>query len=288
MLQGLLVTFREGVEAFLIIGVIAAYLRKTNRAALLRGVRIGIAVSIVTCIVGAWLWMQVPNQPLYEGIAALAAASFVGLLLWQTLRAGRRLKGQIEARIGRAAGDGQVAPSSRAVAAVALVTALLITREGLEAVFFLGVQAMSSRVADGVQATLMLTGAALGLLLAAAVSFTWSRWAKRLDLPVVLKVTAVFLGLFLVQLLVYGIHELAESGVIHGSQAFHDATEVFGPDGRGGHLLSYSLVGAPLLYLLLERAKRRSQRAVLAAPVNLEGTRPPLAAAGGRHQPERS
>src|SRR5687767_9079114 len=101
MLQGLLVTFREGVEAFLIVGVIAAYLRKTNGAALLRGVRIGIAISIVTCIGGAWLWMQVPNQPLYEGIAALAAASFVGLLLWQTVRAGRRLKGQIEARIGR-------------------------------------------------------------------------------------------------------------------------------------------------------------------------------------------
>ena len=49
---------------------------------------------------------------------------------------------------------------------------------------------------------------------------------------VILKVTALFLGLFLVQLLVYGIHELAESGVIHGSQAFHDATELFGPDGH--------------------------------------------------------
>ena len=260
MLQGLLVTFREGVEAFLIVGVIAAYLRKTNSAELLRGVRIGIAVSIVTCIAGAWLWMQVPNQPLYEGIAALTAASFVGLLLWQTVRAGRRIKGQIEARIGRAAGEGGASPKARAVAGVALVTALLITREGLEAVFYLGVQAMATRVAtDGVQATLMLSGAALGLVLAAAVSLTWSRWAKRLDLALVLKVTAIFLGLFLVQLLVYGVHELAESGVIHGSQAFHDATEVFGPDGRGGHILSYSLVGAPLLYLLLERAKRRAQ-----------------------------
>ena len=61
--------------------------------------------------------------------------------------------------------------------------------------------------------------------------------------------TALFLGIFLVQLLVYGVHELAESGVISGSQAFHDATEVLGPDGRIGHLLSYSLLGAPLLYL---------------------------------------
>ena len=57
----------------------------------------------------------------------------------------------------------------------------------------------------------------------------------------ILKVTALFLGLFLLQLVIYGVHELAESGVIKGTQAFHDATEVFGPDGRVGHALSYSL-----------------------------------------------
>ena len=60
---------------------------------------------------------------------------------------------------------------------------------------------------------------------------------------VILKVTALFLGLFLVQLVVYGIHELAESGMFEGSQAFHDATELFGPDGGIGHALSYSLLG---------------------------------------------
>ena len=265
MLQALLVTFREGVEAFLIVGVIAAYLRKTNAADWMRGVRIGIAASIVTCVGGAWLWMQVPNQPLYEGAAALAAALFVGLLLWQTVRAGRRMKGQIEARIGRATQGGRASTPTRAVLGVAAVTALLITREGLEAVFYLGVQAMASRVAsDRTQAMLMVSGAVLGLVLAATVSLMWSRVARRLDLGVVLKVTALFLAVFLVQLLVYGIHELAESGVIHGSQSFHDATEVFGPDGRVGHVLSYSLVAAPLFYLLLERAKRRNHRGPLA------------------------
>ena len=265
MLQALLVTFREGLEAFLIVGVIAAYLRKTNRTALMQGMRIGIAVSIVTCLGGAWLWMQVPNQPLYEGIAALVAAAFIGLLLWQTVRAGRRIKGHIEARISRVGAEGHDSTSARAVAGMALVTALLITREGLEAVFFLGVQAMASRVAtDRVEASLMVFGAALGLGLAAGVSFTWSRLAARLDLALVLKVTALYLTVFLLQLVVYGVHELAESGVIHGSQGFHDATEVFGPGGPVGHLLSYSLVAAPLLYLLLERGKRCSRRPPLA------------------------
>ena len=35
---------------------------------------LGLAVSVVTCLAGAWLWQQVPNQALYEGVAALVAA----------------------------------------------------------------------------------------------------------------------------------------------------------------------------------------------------------------------
>ena len=55
------------------------------------------------------------------------------------------------------------------------------------------------------------------------------------------------------------MHELAESGVIEGSQAFHDATEIMGPDGRVGHVLSYSLLAAPLLYVFwARRAKARA------------------------------
>lgn len=254
MLQALLVTFREGIESFLIVGVIAAYLRKTNRAGLLRGLRIGLALSVVSCVLGAWLWLQVPNQPLYEGIAALAAAVFVGMLLWQTLRAGRKLKGQIEERVGRVAGAEGAPASPRAIAGVALVTLLLITREGLEAVFYLGVQALAVKAPD------VVLGASLGIVLAGVLAWVWTRFAHRLNLGVVLRVTALFLGIFLIQLLVYGVHELAESGAIQGSQAFHDATEQLGPDGRFGHLMSYSLLAAPLLYLFWARRVKAARR----------------------------
>jgi high-affinity iron transporter len=247
MLQAVLVTFREGIESFLIVAVISAYLRKTGRAGLLRGVQIGLGVSLVTCLVGAWLWLQVPNQPLYEGLGALAAALLVGALLWQTVRAGRRLKGEIEARVGRFAGERDAPATSRAIAGVALVTTLLVTREGLEAVFYLGVQAFAVKSAH------VVAGAVAGFALAGVIAWTWTRFAHRLNLPVVLKVTSLFLALFLVQLLVYGVHELAESGAIQGSQAFHDATEVLGPDGRVGHALSYALLGAPLLYVFWAR-----------------------------------
>jgi high-affinity iron transporter len=247
MLEALLITFREGIEAFLIVGIISAYLRKTSRAGLLRGVRIGLGASVVTCSLGAWLWLQVPNQALYEGIGALTAAVFVGALLWQTVRAGKRIKGEIEARIGRVVGDAGEAATARGTAGVALVTMLLVTREGLEAVLYLGIQAYAHKP------VYVLVGAGLGIVLAAIIAWTWTRFAHRLNLGIVLRVTSIFLGLFLLQLLIYGVHELAESGVIEGSEAFHNATELFGPQGRVGHLLSYSLLTAPLIYLFWAR-----------------------------------
>src|SRR5688500_8567846 len=114
----------------------------------MRGVHIGLGVSVVTCVLGAYLWQLVPNQPLYEGIAALTAAALVGAFLVQMLRMGRHMKQDIEDRVARVArtsgrpsgltsgpdheaaggaGRGSVAH----VAGIALVTALLITREGL-------------------------------------------------------------------------------------------------------------------------------------------------------------
>jgi high-affinity iron transporter len=273
VLQALLISFREGLESFLIVGVILAYLRKTGRGALVRGVQVGIAASVVCCTVGAYFWYHwlqsetgAPNQSLYEAIGALAAAVFVGALLWQTIRAGKHLKGDIEARIERATAD---RASFKAVAAVALVTTLLVTREGLEAVLFLGVQVFAAKAAA------MALGAALGIAGAAAVALSWSRLGHRLHIGLVLRVTSIFLALFLVQLLIYGVHELAESGIIQGSQGFHDATERFGPDGDIGKWLTFSLAGAPFLYVLLDRLRRRGlpPRTQSAPPPSSQQTR---------------
>jgi high-affinity iron transporter len=265
VLQAALISFREGLESFLIVGVILAYLRKTGRPALVRGVHIGLGASVVTCTLGAYFWYHWlqsetggPNQSAYEAIGALAAALFVGALLWQTVRAGKRLKGEIEARIERATAE---RVSWQGVAAVALVTMLLVTREGFEAVLFLGVQVFTARAAA------MALGAVIGLGAAGLIALCWTRFSHRLQIGLVLRVTSIFLGLFLLQLLIYGVHELAESGWIQGSQAFHDATERFGPDGNIGKWLAYSLAAAPLVYLVLDRFRRRKAGPAPAAAV---------------------
>lgn len=258
VLQAVLICFREGLESFLIVGVVVAYLRKTGRGSLVRGVRLGLAVAALCCTVGAYLWYRWlqsetggPNQALYEGLAALAAALLVGAMLWQTVRAGKRMRADIEAQVERATASDSAAGHARALVGIAFVTALLVTREGLEAVLFLGVQAFAAK------ATAMAAGAAIGLGGAALLAWIWSHFSSRLQIGLVLRVTSIFLALFLVQLLIYGLHELAESGIVQGVEGFHDATERFGPQGDIGQWITFSLAGAPLLYLLLSRFQRR-------------------------------
>ena len=78
----------------------------------------------------------------------------------------------------------------------------------------------------------VLTGLGLGLLAAIAIGFLWTRLGKDVDLKSILNVSAVFLAIFLVQLVLYGIHEFAEARVLPSSQAIHDATEILGPEVR--------------------------------------------------------
>ena len=82
------------------------------------------------------------------------------------------------------------------------------------------------------------------------------------------QVTAIFLLVFVVQLLIYGFHELAEANVLPNSEALHWATEPYGPDGTYGQYLTYLLVALPLGWLALssifgKHQGPRSQAAVI-------------------------
>ena len=127
----------------------------------------------------------------------------------------------------------------------------MITREGMETALLIATalfQLKSSAVSAGL---------ALGLAAAAAIGFLWTRLGKSVDLRSALNVSSIFLAIFLVQLVLYGGHELAEAGVFPASQAIHDATEILGPDGKIGHLLAYSLAGIPTIWLAGLWWKRR-------------------------------
>ncbi len=67
--------------------------------------------------------------------------------------------------------------------------------------------------------------------------------------------TAIFLLIFVVQLLIYGFHELTEANLFPASEALHTATEPYGPDGIYGQYLTYLLIAGPLGWLLFSMLK---------------------------------
>ena len=81
MLQAFVITLREGLEAFLIVAISLAYLRKSGRSALVPAVHWGIALSIVLSVIAAILFQRASNQALWEGILAIVAAVLVATLI---------------------------------------------------------------------------------------------------------------------------------------------------------------------------------------------------------------
>jgi high-affinity iron transporter len=255
MLQSLLppfvITLREGLEAFLIVAISLAYLRKTGRPALVSAVHWGIAIAVAVSICLGLLLNRARNHSLWEAVLALVAAASVTSLIIHMWRTGRRMKANIEGRLEQSA----VRTGTSAYLGVLGFTVLMISREGMETAVLMNtiLFELSNRV--------VLAGALAGTLVAAGIAWLWSRYGRRVNLGLFFQVTAVFLFVFVVQLMIYGFHELMEANIgIPYSEALHAATEPYGPDGVYGHYLTYLLVLLPLAWLVLSSMLHRRQQ----------------------------
>jgi len=239
MLQAFVITLREGFEAFLIVAISLSYLRKSGRALLVPAVRAGVAASIVLSVVGGYLLFHAANQEWLEGPLAIVAAVSVTWMVVHMWRFGRRMKGDIEGRLQSTS----VRPGAAAFTGVFLFTLLMVTREGMETALLL----LQLR-----ESLSLAIGASLGVAGAALVAWTWSRYGHRVNLALFFQATAIFLFVFVVQLLIQGLHEMAEQQYLPFSDIIHTRTEAWGPDSAFGHLLTYLLVVLPLGWVALK------------------------------------
>jgi len=107
LLQVFIVTLREGVEAALIVGITLAYLNKIQRPDLRKSVFAALGSAFVASIGVAILLSRFQfNEDLFEGWVMLAAAFFVVTMIVFMMKTGKKLKGQIEGKIGSLAGRG--------------------------------------------------------------------------------------------------------------------------------------------------------------------------------------
>jgi high-affinity iron transporter len=239
MLQALVITLREGLEAFLIVAISLSYLRQSGRDALVGAVHWGIGAAVAVSAFGGYLLYNAANQEWLEGPLAIAAAMSVSWMVVHMWRAGRRMKGDIEGHLRTSSAR----PGAAAFAGVFLFTLLMVSREGMETALLLMQLRNTFQLA---------AGAAIGVVGAIAVAWLWSRYGRRVNLSLFFQVTAIFLFVFVVQLLIAGTHEMAEQRYLPYSDAIHQATESWGPDSPFGHLLTYLLVILPLGWLAMK------------------------------------
>lgn len=241
MLESFVVTLREGVEAALIVGITLAYLAKIGRHELHRSVYAALAAALVSSIAIAILLARTEfNQDVFEGWVMLAAAFFVMTMVIFMMRTGRRLKGHIESRVGLLAGGG----SSLGLFAFVF---LMVLREGVETVLILGGVSLNST------ALLSFVGSVLGLTVAVLFGVMFVKGSVRIDLRKFFRVTTVILFFVAAQLIVSGLHELSENGVLPSSK---QEMAIIGPIVRNDLFFFVTILALVALMVLFE-VKRR-------------------------------
>lgn len=258
MVESLVVTLREGIEAALVLGIILAYLSKTGREHLRRPVYGGLAIAIAASLVVAWAFQASGFDPENEylegalqGIAGLFVASMV-IWMWRTARGLRR---EMESRLSALAGESGA--RGGAGFGLLLFTFFMVFREGVETVLFL------QAVAIGEEADpLGLLGAALGLALAALFAVLFIRGSLAINLSRFFNVTGIVLLALAAKLLAGSAHEFGEVRVIPLNKEIMAVLGYLVRDDTAT-LLVTALVAVPIFLLLWESLRKRQDVAPL-------------------------
>lgn len=247
MLETLLITFREGLEAFLIIAITLAYLAKTGRQHLAPAVYAGVLAAILISATTGYHIQELAEDPLMEGGLALAAGVLVGSMTIYVMKTAKNIRQSITTKIDEHAAK----TTPWALIGLFIFTVLMIAREGMETAMMLGTISAETNASD------LFLGAALGLGLTAFIGYLWVKQSHAINLKLFLQVTGVFLILFSVHLFLYGIHELTEMGAIPfvDNFALHTATEFLDGDQLIGQLITYSLLAVPCLWIAASYVK---------------------------------
>jgi high-affinity iron transporter len=232
VIPALLITLREGLEASLIVTLIAAYLARTGRREALPKVWLGVvaaalasAVAGIVVAVGA-AELSTKQQELFEGFASVAAAGVLTWMIFWMRRQARSIKSELEQKTDRALASG----SAAALVALAFVA---VVREGLETVLFMyaAFKSSSSAAATG-------TGAVLGLVTAIAIGYGIYAGGVHLNLRRFFQITGGLIVIVSAGLLAGAVHELNEGGVLLiGTARAWDASGVLGAKSVAGTVL---------------------------------------------------
>ncbi len=212
MLPTFIIGLREGVEAALIIGIIAAFLAQEGRRDGLRWMWAGVGAAVTICI-GVAVVLQVLNNDLpqrqqegLETIVSLLAVAMVTFMIVWMRRHARGLAGELRSSAATALAEGSM------IALVGMAFFAVI-REGFEtAVFML---AAFQSTADPASAGI---GAVLGVVVACLIGWGIYTGGVRLNLARFFRFTGFVLVLVAAGLFAGAMHTAHEAGWLTAGQ----------------------------------------------------------------------
>lgn len=255
MVQTLLISFREGMEAFLIIAISLVYLSQTNRRELIPAVHSGVAVALMlSAVFGVALARIGALSPFWEGAMALIAAASVIYCTVHMMKMGKFMKKEITDGFSKAANQSSI----RSWLMAFLFSAFMVGREGVETA------TMIASLSQRAESSRMAIGAVIGVILAALLAWAWVKFGRRVNLQRFFQLTAVFMVVFAIQLVFYAFHEFTETASLPllDNTYWHIVTEPWGPEGQYGQWLSYSVGILPLGWLIYAYFTDRSTASV--------------------------
>lgn len=208
-IQALLITFREGLEALLIVGIITSYLKRMEHTKYTKYVWLGAGLAILASIGVALLF-----QVVFTGFAAMGSQMYLkvsiilisSVLLTQMVfwmaKHSKNLKGNMEGKMNSFISTGNIA-------GMVIHSFLVVLREGVETVFF-----FAAITGGNIEAALKGWGAVTGFIIAFVVSYFFFKGTMKVSLKTFFKATGAFIILIAAGLLVQGISMLQDLSII--------------------------------------------------------------------------
>lgn len=212
MLESFIITFRETLEAALIVSIVMVYLKKTKRDYLHRYVYTGVFLAILASIVGAiilqilYKGQETTGQQIFEGTIMLIAAVFVTTMVLWMWKSAKTIKKNIINTIDSSVTNS--ATNRGAGIGVLLFVFLMVFREGAETVLFLYAISFESSFVPN------LIGGIFGVMLAVAFGILISKGSLMMDLKKFFVVTGSLLLFIVVELIATAIHEFQEARLL--------------------------------------------------------------------------
>lgn len=210
MIESFLVTSRETLEASLVVGIVLAYLNKTNNHNYRKTVYYGIGFGILASIIAALIFtffaggFEGKTEQIFEGVTMLIGAFLLTtMILWMMRQ--RHISKEIEGKVEKHLMSAQPLFSHMGIFMLIFIA---IIREGVETVIFLN----AINYASGIN----FIGGTLGILAAIVVGYLFFVSTRKINLKRLFSMSSVLLILFAAGLVAHGIHEFEEAGVVNG------------------------------------------------------------------------